>query len=109
MTPHRREAYLPPTGDAVAQPMNRGRTMMISQPAMLCLTATWQRLTGRATSRAVPATEQPRPESGPAEVIQREVDVASESLLVAIAAGEGENLAAEGHDQTPAPPTRVDV
>ena len=83
--------------------------MMISQPAMMCLTATWQRLTGRATSSAVPATEQPLPESAPAEVIQGEVDVASEPLLVATAVGEGVNLVAEGRDRAPALPPRVDV
>src|SRR3954451_14492806 len=33
-----------PTGDALAQAMKRGHAMMISQPAIICLSATWQRL-----------------------------------------------------------------
>src|SRR3712207_5731115 len=92
LTPYWREARPPPTGDAVAQPMNRGRTMMISQPAMMCLNATWQRLTGRSTPSAVSTTQQPLASSGAVEVIEGEVDVASESLVVATSANEGKDL-----------------
>jgi hypothetical protein len=108
LTPYRREANPPLTGDVVAQPMNRGRPVMISQPAMMCLNATWQRLTGRATRGAAPAADQPLPESAP-EVIQDRVDIAAESLLVTTVAGQGENLAAEARDRGPARPARVDV
>jgi hypothetical protein len=88
--------------------MNRGCTMMISQPAMMCLNATWQRLTGRSTPSAVAGTQQPVPESAAVEVIEGEVDVASESLVVATAADVGNTLAAEAPDQSAALP-RVDV
>src|SRR5918995_7366921 len=108
LTPHRRESSPPPTGDVLAQPMNRGRPMMISQPAMMCLNATWQRLTGRSTRGAAPAAEQPLPESAP-EMIQGGVDIAPESLLVATAVGEGESPAVEARDEGTARPARPDV
>jgi hypothetical protein len=93
LTPHRREASPPPTGDALAQPMNRGGPMMISQPAMMCLNATWQRLTGRSHLTGAPAADQSLRESVPLEMIQSAVEFAAEALLVA--RGEGERLAAE--------------
>ena len=67
--------------------------MMISQPAVMCLNATWQRLTGRATRGAAPAADQPLPESVP-EAIPDGVDIAAESLLVTTVVGEGESPAA---------------
>jgi hypothetical protein len=76
--------------------------MMISQSAVMCLNATWQRLTGRSTRAAMPAVEQPLHESAP-ELIQSGVDAAMESLLVATAVGEGESPAAEARDQGPVP------
>jgi hypothetical protein len=82
--------------------------MMISQPAMMCLNATWQRLTGRVTRGAAPAADQPLPGSAP-EVIQDGVDIAAESLLVTTVVGQGESLAAEARDRGPARPARVDV
>src|SRR4051812_5925545 len=99
LTPRRREAILPPTGDALAQPMNRGRPMMISQPAIMCLNATWQRLTGRSARSAPPMGERPLPEPALAELNQAEVDVAAESLLVSAAVGVSKSLAAEARDQ----------
>jgi hypothetical protein len=72
--------------------------MMISQPAMMCLNAIWQRLIGRSTHSAALAAGQPLHESAP-EPIQGGVDVATESLLVATAVGEGESSAAEARDQ----------
>src|SRR5215216_1465507 len=108
LTPHRRAASPPPTGDALAQPTNRGRPMMISQPAMMCLTATWQRLIGRSTRGAEPATEQPQPVSA-SELIQTGVDDATESLLVATAVVEGESHATDSRSQGPARPTRPDA
>ena len=83
--------------------------MMISQPAMMCLNATWQRLTGRATPSAVSAGEQPLPESLPTEVIHGEGDVAPEALLLATVADENKDLDAESREQRPALPARVDV
>ena len=82
--------------------------MMISQPAMMCLNATWQCLTGRATRGAAPAADQPLFESVP-EMIQEGVAVAAESLLVTTVVSEGESLAAEARDRGPARPARVDV
>ena len=83
--------------------------MMISQPAMLCLNATWQRLTGRSTPSVVAATEQPLPEPAAVEAIEGEVDGASESLVVATAARESKNLVAEAPDESPTVPSRIDV
>jgi hypothetical protein len=37
------------------QPVRRGHAMMISQPAVLCLSVTWRRLTGRFAADAEPA------------------------------------------------------
>ena len=82
--------------------------MMISQPALICLNATWQSLTGWTTPSAASATEQPLPESAPADVIEGEVDALSEALLVTTAVGEDKNFAAEGRDQAPALHPRVD-
>jgi hypothetical protein len=108
LTPHRREASPPPTGDAVAQPMNRGRPMMISQPAMMCLNVTWQRLTGRAPRSAAPAANQPLPEAAP-EVTQEGIEVVAEALLVATDVAAAETLAAGTQEQRPARPARVDA
>src|SRR5215213_3185217 len=95
LTPHRREASPPPTGDALAQPMNRGRPMMISQPAMMCLNATWQRLTGRSHRMVAPAADQQSLGSAQQEVIQSAVEIAANSLLVDTVTEEGERLVAE--------------
>jgi hypothetical protein len=82
--------------------------MMISQPAIMCLNATWQRLTGRSTRSAAPAAEPALHEPAPAELTHDGVDVAAESLLVATAVGEGKSLEAEVRDQGPARPARPD-
>ncbi len=82
--------------------------MMISQPAMMCLNATWQRLTGRSTCNAAPAGDQPLHETAP-EVIQGGVDVAEDSLLVTTVVGEGESPAAEARDLGPTLPAQADV
>jgi hypothetical protein len=81
--------------------------MMISQPAMMCLNATWQCLTGRATRGAAPAANQPLPESVP-EVTQDGIEVVAEALLVASDVGAGESVAAGTPDQRSARPARVD-
>ena len=108
LTPHRREASPPPCGDALAQPTNRGCPMMISQPAMLCLNATWQRLTGRSMRSAADTGERLH-ESVPAESTQGVVDVTAESQLLATVLDEGEHIAAAARDQKPALPVRTDV
>ena len=83
--------------------------MMISQPAMMCLNATWQRLTGRMTPGAVPTTEQTLPEPVSVVTIQGEVDPASEALSIAIAAGDDTHPPAEMVDKAPALPRRSDI
>ena len=95
LTPHWREASPPPTSDGLAQPKNRGRPMMISQPAMMCLSVTWQRLIGRSHRIAAPTADQQSQGSASQEVIQSAVEIAANSLLVGTATGEGERLAAE--------------
>ena len=83
--------------------------MMISQPAIMCLNATWQRLTGRLARSAALTAEQPLPEPALAELNRVGADVAAESLLVSAAAGESESLAAEAREQRPARPARPDA
>ena len=70
--------------------------MMISQPAVICLNATWQRLMRRSALEAEPdATVVPHA-LAPAEMIQGDLDVAAESSLMAAAVG----------DENPAPVAR---
>jgi len=83
--------------------------MMISQPAMMCLNATWQRLTGRSHRMVAPAADQQSLGLAQQEVIQSAVEIAANSLLVDTVTGEGERLAAEALDQTPALPRRTEV
>jgi hypothetical protein len=109
LTPHRREASPPPTGDALAQPKNRGHLMMISQPAMMCLHATWQHLVGRSHRMVAPAADQQSLGLAQQEVIQSAVEIAANSLLVDTVTGEGERLVAEALDQTQALPPRTDA
>ena len=61
--------------------------MMISQPALICLNATWQRLMGKsARDGGASRRSGCRMRSGLAEVIQSAVEAAAESLLVAAVA-----------------------
>jgi hypothetical protein len=83
--------------------------MMISQPAIMCLNATWQRLMGRSTRSAASAAEQPLQEPAPAELIQGGVDFTAESLLVATVVDEGESPAAKARDSGPARTGQPDV
>jgi len=83
--------------------------MMISQSAIMCLNATWQRLTGNSARSAVPAAEQPLPESTLTELSQGGVDVAAEGLLVTSILADGESLATETRNQGPARPALPDV
>jgi hypothetical protein len=75
--------------------------MMISQPAMMCLSVTWQRLIGRSHRMAAPTADQQSQGSASQEVIHSAVEIAANSLLVDTVAGEGERLAAE--PPTPGP------
>src|SRR5215211_576576 len=78
----------PSTGDALTQPMKRGYTMMISQPALICLTATWQRLMRNSVREMEPAEAQLLEMPAPADAILGHVDAMAESSLMAAAAGE---------------------
>jgi hypothetical protein len=70
--------------------------MMISQPALLCLTATWRRLTGRLTSDPGPAA---------AQVLARAVDADPAVLVPASLETPREDLApAEGARPVPVAP-----
>ena len=58
--------------------------MMISQPALLCLTATWRRLTGRLRGDASPATAQVLAlavEVGPVVLVPTSLEIAREDLV----------------------------
>jgi hypothetical protein len=62
--------------------------MMISQPALICLNATWQRLMRKPGREVEPAATPVLQVAAPAEAIQSEVAAAAESPLVAPAVGE---------------------
>ena len=81
--------------------------MMISQPALICLSATWQRLIRQSARRVEPAAAQVRHAPTPAGAIQIDVEAAIESPLVAQAAGE--SLAPVAQAQGAAAGARVDV
>jgi hypothetical protein len=81
--------------------------MMISEPAMMCLHATWQRLIGKSTRSTAGADERLH-ELEPSELAQGVVDERAELLLIATALDEGERVA-EARDQKPALPARADV
>ena len=83
--------------------------MMISQPAMICLDATWRRLMGRPIRTAEPAAAHLPNVPALADAIQGGVDVAVESPLVVAATRDGDSLAAEARHQAPRPPAQVDA
>jgi hypothetical protein len=87
--------------------MNRGHAMMISQPALICLSATWQRLMRQSTREAEPADARAPHAPTPADAIQRDVEAAMESPLVAQAAGA--SLAPVAREQGAAVGGQVDV
>ena len=62
--------------------------MMISQPALICLNATWQRLMGQSPRGAESAIDRARHAPVAADAIERDVEVAAESPLMAQAADE---------------------
>jgi len=72
----------------MAQPMKRGHAMMISQPALICLTATWQRLMRNSVREMEPAEAQLLEMPAPADAIVGHVDAMAESSLMAAAADE---------------------
>ncbi len=84
--------------------------MMISQPALLCLNATWQRLTGESAVDVEPAAAQALHVQDPvlAGAIQDGVDVAAEQSPTVAAVG-GESRAAAAREAGRATPDAVDA
>jgi hypothetical protein len=54
--------------------------MIVTQPALLCLSSFWSNLTGRATTRAVRADAAPRPAAPPSAAIERAATIREERL-----------------------------
>ena len=81
--------------------------MMISQPALNCLNATWQHLMRKLACAAEPGVAQAVQELVLADQTQGHVEAVAESSLVA--AGEGEALVPEARQQEPALPATVDI
>lgn len=84
---------------------------MISQPALICLNATWQRLMRKSPREAEPGAVPVLhvQESFLADAIQGEVDAAAKSSLVTAAVTAGERLAPEAREQRQGDPAEVDV
>ena len=84
--------------------------MMISQPALICLSTTWQRLLRRSAGDVEPAAAQalhvPLPEPGLTGASHDAVDVAAEQSLMATAVG-GESRAPATREEEQASPDRV--
>jgi len=77
--------------------------MMISQPAFLCLNATWQRLTGQLSSEVASAASAPLPAAAPPVGLESERSVPSFAVL----ADEAQSMpVAREHDRAAA--TAVD-
>jgi hypothetical protein len=89
--------------------MNRGHAMMISQPALICLNATWQRLMRKPTREVEPAASQVLPLVAPGDAIQGDVEATAESSLVPAAVGGGESLAPMARERRPTVGAEVDV
>jgi hypothetical protein len=81
--------------------------MMISQPALICLSATWQRLMRQSARGAELADARAQHAPTPANAIQRDVETAMESSLVAQAAGA--SPAPVAREQAAAVGAQVDV
>jgi hypothetical protein len=89
--------------------MNRGHAMMISQPALICLNATWQRLMRKPTREVEPAASQVLQLVAPGDAIQGDVEATAESSLVPAAVAGGESLAPMARERRPTVGAEVDV
>jgi hypothetical protein len=87
--------------------MNRGYAMMISQPALICLNATWHRLMRKPAREAELAATQVLHVPVRTDAIQGDIGAAAESSLMAEAAGE--SLAPVAREQAPAVGAAVDA
>ena len=83
--------------------------MMISQPALICLNATWQRLMRRSTRDAEPVDAQILEMPATAKAIQGDVGAVAEPSLVAAAVGGGESLAPVAREQGQGVHAEVDL
>jgi hypothetical protein len=81
--------------------------MMISQPALICLSVTWQRLMRQSARGVEPAAVRPRHEPSTPDAVQSESGAAMESPQMAQAAGE--SLAPVAREQASAVGALVDV
>ena len=87
--------------------------MMISEPALICLHATWQRLMGKPARDVEPVAAQALrlhvQEPVLATAIQDGIDVAEEQSLVAADASRGETLASVARKEQQTIPGTVDA
>jgi hypothetical protein len=81
--------------------------MMISQPALICLNVTWQRLMRKSSREVESAATQVLDAPAPVDAIQGDVETAAESPLVAAALTE--SLAPVAREQGPAVGAEVDA
>jgi hypothetical protein len=111
LIPPQRAASSPASGDALAQAMKRGHAMMISQPALICLNATWRRLMRQAIGDVEPAAVEALQVQDPvrAGVIQDGADVAADQSLMAVAVGGDEGLAPAARKEEQASSDAVDA
>jgi hypothetical protein len=95
----------------MAQAMKRGHAMMISQPALICLNVTWQRLLRRSVRDGEQNAAQALQvqESVLAGAIPGGVDVVAEPSLMAAAVGGGESRAPAAREEGRAIPDTVDA
>jgi hypothetical protein len=91
--------------------MKRGHAMMISQPALICLNATWQRLMRQSAGAVEPAAIEALHVQDPvlAGVIQDGADVAADQSLMAVAVGGDEGLAPAARKEGQASSDAVDA
>ena len=84
---------------------------MISQPALICLSTTWQRLMGKSARDVEPAAAEALHVQEPdlAAAIQDGVDVAAKHSLMAAAAGGGESHRPVTREAGQAVPDRPDA
>jgi hypothetical protein len=93
--------------------MKRGHVMMISQPALICLSATWQRLMGKSARDEEPAAVQAlhvqTQELVLAGAVRDAVDGTEEQSLIATDAAGGRSSGPVAREAGQAVPDRVDA
>jgi hypothetical protein len=91
--------------------MKRGHAMMISEPALVCLNATWQYLLGKSARDEEPGAAQALHVQDPvlAGAIQDGVDAAAEQSLMVAAVGGDEGRAPAAREEGRASAAAVDA